>query len=788
MLFRILKKDLKRKKTMNIILFLFIVLAAMFVASGINNVVTVMNGTDYYLDKAGVEDFVIITMGDNSVSALDEMLETEPAVSDYRIERVVFGAQDNVMAEDGSEVEAKNTTIFQSIDKSAISFFNKDNQEITDIEKGHVYVSGNFMKTNGFEEGDIIRLEHNGVEMSFVLDGIAKDALLGSEFMGNTRFLLNDEDMQVLLDNKEIYDHYRGEICYVETDDIGAMSSAMTNVSNVAFSGGKATIKMCYVMDMIVAFIMLLLSICLIIVSFVVLKFSITFTIAEEFREIGVMKAIGLSNGKIRSLYIVKYLMMAIAGAGIGFVASIPFGNMLIKSVSEKMVLGNDNAILINLIGSLLVVFVIVLFAYVCTGKVKKSSPVDAIRNGQTGERYKKKTVLRIQKSPAGNALFMALNDILSSPRRFLTIMVSFGICTLFVLILVNTTATMKSPNLIYTFGTKSDLYVTDVSDVMNYMNTGSKEGMEEGLKPMAKKLEENGMPAELSIDLQYKYKITFEGNDYSLTCLQGLGTEISEYVFSEGVMPQNKYEIAITPQIAEITGAQIGDVLTIHFGEEDLECMVTAYFQTMNQLGEAIRLHEDAPTDFQYISSAMSYQIDFTDNPSEEEIERRKEKIKELYHNEDVMNATEYCMDCVAVVDTMESVQYLLLGITLVVVVLVTILMERSFIADEKSQIAILKAIGFKDSAVIKWHVYRFGLVALVSVALAACVSIPMTDLCISPIFGMMGATDIDYNIEPLQIFVLYPGIVLVTTILITWLTALYTKSIKSSDTANIE
>ena len=67
MLFRILKKDLKRKKTMNIILFLFVVLATMFVASGINNVVTVMNGTDYYLDKAGMGDFVIITMGDNTI-------------------------------------------------------------------------------------------------------------------------------------------------------------------------------------------------------------------------------------------------------------------------------------------------------------------------------------------------------------------------------------------------------------------------------------------------------------------------------------------------------------------------------------------------------------------------------------------------------------------------------------------------------------------------------------------------------------------------------------------------
>ena len=126
---------------------------------------------------------------------------------------------------------------------------------------------------------------------------------------------------------------------------------------------------------MIVAFIVLILSLCLIIVSLVVLKFSITFTIAEEFREIGVMKAIGLSNGKIRSLYIVKYLMLAILGAGLGFFASIPFGELLLDSVSKKMLLGSDHGLLMNVLGSVFVVCVIVLLAWIYTGRVKKSSP-----------------------------------------------------------------------------------------------------------------------------------------------------------------------------------------------------------------------------------------------------------------------------------------------------------------------------------------------------------------------------------------------------------------------------
>lgn len=788
MLLRILRNDLKRKKTMNVILFLFIILATMFVAGGINNVITVMNGTDDYLDKAGVGDYVIITMGDHAVGALDEMLETEQAVQEYRLEQVVFGSQDNIKAYDGSTVECKNTTIYQSIKTSAITFFDAENEPIANIAPGHIYVSGSFMEKNGFAKGDRICFEHSGTAMTFILDGTAKDALLGSDFMGNTRFVLNDGDMQQLLENEMIYNHYRGEICYINTDDVRAMKAAMSDVTNVAFDGARSTIKMCYVMDMIVAFIMLILSICLIVVSFVVLKFSITFTIAEEFREIGVMKAIGIPNMKIRSLYIVKYLIMGISGAIFGFFASIPFSEVLLDSVSKKMFLGNDNAIAINLLGSALVVCVIVMYAYHCTGKVKKSSPVDAIRNGQTGERYKNKSILRIHKFPLGNGMFMALNDILSNPGRFITIMISFGLCTLFVLMLVNTTATMKSPNLIETFGTKSHLYVTDIDEVMDYMSTGTKEGMQERLHEMAVELGAEQMPAELCMELQYKYPVTFNGNRYTFTCQQGVNTRISEYKYIEGVIPQDESEIAITPQISEMTGAKIGDTLTIHYGKQDMQCMVTAYFQTMNQLGEVIRLHEDAPTDFDYISSAMSYQINFTDHPTEEEIDIRKERIKELFSNDKVMNATEYCIDCTAVSGTLESVQYLLLAITLVVVILITILMERSFIADEKSQIAILKAIGFKDHAIIRWHIYRFGMVSLIAVALAAVLSIPMTELCITPIFGMMGAVDVDYRIDLLQIFILYPAIVLVMTVIVTWITALYTRTIKSSDTSNVE
>ena len=126
-----------------------------------------------------------------------------------------------------------------------------------------------------------------------------------------------------------------------------------------------------------------------------------------------------------------------------------------------------------------------------------------------------------------------------------------------------------------------------------------------------------------------------------------------------------------------------------------------------MNQLGELIRLHEDAPTDFKYVSSIMQKMFNFTDNPDQKEINRRRDELKSIMIMK--KNTSEHCADSVGVVPVMQAVERLLIGITLVVIVFVTILMERSFISDEKSQIAILKAIGFRNvGMLISWQVYR--------------------------------------------------------------------------------
>lgn len=787
MIVNILKKDLKRKKTMNIILLMFVVLGTLFVAGSVNNIITVMNGTEYYFEKAGLGDYVVLTMGEGAVGKLDKLLEEETSINSYRLENVIYASEDKFTA-DGKQLKLTNTVLLQCLEDARINFFNADNEKVTSVEKGKVYLTSDAMKSNHLEIGDKIRIRHGNVDLTVEVAGRLKDALLGSTFMGNTRFLLNKEDYEMLAQDETLSRQYSGQVCYIDTDDEKALTEALSEVDGIAMDANISLIKMCYVMDMVIAGILLVVSVCLIIVAFVVLKFTITFTLTEEFREIGVMKAIGMKDRKIRSLYVVKYLAIAIVGAIIGLFGSIPFSDMLIKSVSENMVLGNDTGIILNIASAVFVVLVIGGYAYFCTGKVKKYSPIDAIRSGQTGERFRKKSIYRIGKSHLKPSGYMAFNDIISSPKRYLTIILAFMICSLLVFMIVNTTETMQSDKLVSTFGKTSDAYYTNVDQAMEGMTGEGKTKAEKTLKDLEQNLADNGIPATACVDVQYKYKVTFDDNTYKLTCQQGIHTKATDYEYYEGSAPQNAHEIAITRQIADKTGAGIGDTLKITVGDQTDNYLVTAYFQSMNLMGEIIRLHEDVDTDLKDCSSMMSFQFDFTDAPSQQVIDERVEKMKEIFGSEKVFNAAEYTADCIGVVDTMKSVEILLLGITIIVVILVTILMERSFISDEKGEIAILKAIGFPNRFVIAWHVKRFAIAAVIAVALAVLLSVPMTDLCITPIFRMMGMNQVEYEINPIQICLIYPGIILAVTLISAGLTSLYTRTIQSNDTASIE
>ncbi len=795
MYLNILKKDLKRKRAMNIILLVFIILASMFVSSGVSNILTVTTALDRYFEMADVPDYFALYQNKVSDKDVYKVLESASAIDEFRIEEGITITQSNITRK-GEPLDASNTSqtlTLQSDRVMGINYFLDDGSILKSVPKGKIYTAAFTEKNMGLKVGDRIIVEVEGVSREFTFAGGFKDAVLGSELTGVKRFIINGEDFDEYMSNETIKTMYNGKTLYIHTADIDRTKSQIADISDCfTFEGSMDILNQAYIFDMIITGLILIMSLILIIISFVILRFTIAFTLSEEFREIGVMKAIGIRSIKIRGLYLIKYSAISVVGAAVGLVLSYPFGKMLMELSTGSIIIDSSSNAFVNIGCAVLVAAVILLFCLGCTGRVSKMSPIDAVRNGQTGERFRKKSIMSLGKSRLGTTAFLAANDIVSSPKRYAVIILTFFLCTSLLIILSNATASLKSGKLLKYFGMADCHVVTNVGDeAMKFMTENGHEKVKKYLEDMEQTLAENGMPAKCMTEY-FMYPMIKHGEYESKTALlQGTGTTTDMYEYSEGTPPQNSGEIAITTILAKKLKAAVGDTVTVSYptGERS-EYIITALYQAMVNQGTSVRVHNDC--DINYLSAVGSpgTQIKFTDAPDDKEVLRRIEKIKELYPKfSNVKTAGENVSDTTGVGDAIDAVKKMSAVLTVILAALITVLMARSFIAKEQAEIALMKAIGIRSIKIYGQYTLRFFIAVAAAVLIAELLGMPLTKLCFDPIFGSMGLEmGVEYVQNPVEIYAVFPVIVLAATAASAFFTSLYTNKIKSSDTANIE
>ena len=795
MYLQILKKDLKRKRAMNVILLAFIILASMFMSSGVSNIITVTNALDSYFEMADVPDYFAMSENKSNHKDICRTLENASAIDEFRIEEFVSMSQSNITRAD-EPLNASNLSqklVLQSDRSLGINYFLDDESILKSVPKGKIYASRFTEKNMGLKAGDKITVEIEGVSREFTFAGGFKDAVLGSELMGIKRFIINAEDFDEYISNETIKNMYGGKFVSIHTDDLDKTLSQIADISDsFTIANGTEILDQAYIFDMIIMGLILAVSIILIIISFAVLRFTIAFTLSEEFREIGVMKAIGIRNIKIRGLYLTKYFAISVVGAGIGLILSYPFGKMLINYSSESIIIDISNNGFVNAACAVLVAAVILLFCLGCTGRVSKMSPIDAVRNGQTGERFRKKGVMSLGRSRLGTTAFLAANDIVSSPKRYAVITFTFFLCMSLLIMLSNVTASLKSGKLLKYFGEADCHAVTDIGDeAMKFMTVDGHEKVKKYLDDMEQTLAENGMPAECMTEYYIYTMIRYGEYESKTAILQGTGTTMDMYEYLEGTPPQNSGEIAVTTLLAKKLGAEIGDTVTLSYPTgETAEFIITALYQAMVNQGISVRVHTDCDINYIAASGSPGTQIKFTDGPDDKEVLSRIEKIKELYPKfSSVKTAGETVKDNTGVGDAIDAVKKMSAVLTVILAALITVLMERSFIAKEQAEIALMKAIGIRNARIYGQYTLRFFIAVAAAVLLAEFLGMPLTKLCFDPIFGTMGLEmGVEYMQNPVEIYAVFPVIVLTATAVSAFLTSLYTRKIKSSDTASIE
>lgn len=768
MFFHILRKDLKRKRTMNFILLLFIILATLFLASSVDNLIVVNGAIDRFLEISKVPDFFNLALTDGVTDEIADFIADSEYVSEYEI-------IDNFSLQNGditilacreepsrTHYERSNTLCLEKIPENFTKVFNEDGSEVH-LESGEIAFPRYEAQKNHLQTGDRVRIRVGEVEQTFEIRAIVKDAAFGSSMMGFKRVFVSQEDFEKY-NRQDGLTHVR--IYNVNYADRDAFKRAwkeqnFTLISNIEDGD---VIRMCYIMDMLIAVILIVVSVCLILIAFLVLRFTIVFTLQEDYREIGIMKAIGIRDGGIKELYLVKYLAISVIGAVIGLAFSFPFGKVLLEQTVANIVVEQTRQnSLVKTACAMGVVLIVLGFCYLSTDKLRKISAMEAIWCGSDGERYRAKVRLKLRKrSCMSPSFYMAANDILSSLKRFGILFAVFCLGTMLVLLPLSASNTLKSDSIINTFSIcpsdvyldtgKGDLYITDM-DLMI-------QDMEE----IEDKLAERGILAKAGVDMGYMIPSHAQDPENMVTyyTLQEMGSWERNYTVLSGREPVLDNEILITEMTAEEFGVGIGDTIYFDTAEETQEFIITGTYQSMMNMGKGYRVSRSARLDPSYASGIFCLQVEVEGMDSKEACER----LKDIFPEYKVMNAEGLLDDMIGgVVEQIDALTYAIVGIVLVINSLITILMMKTIMTKEHGSIALLKSIGFTDGSLQMWQTIRILLVLVVAVVSGTMFSNLLGPFVIGPVFAMMGGTSMELVTDTVEAYVFYPLLMLGVT-----------------------
>lgn len=783
MFWRILKKDLKRKKTMNIILLLFVILCSMFAAAAVNNIIAVTGGIEHYFDAADVPDVTVMMMhsGEND---LEEKIGELACVREIRTEHWLCVYSSKFFKYNGKKLDNfTNAAYLISDSEMAINYFDENNNIIESVDKGCFYANASFLQNLAIKEGDEVELSIGNSHLTLKFMGRFKGALFASENTNPPYLIMNSADYDYLDKDEATHVMNSKQFC-VNTADVDEIRELAKDYSGV-YVYTREEIKDIYLYDMLSAYVLMMISIVLMFTAFVVLRFTIDFTVSEEFREIGVMKAVGIDNGSIRSLYIVKYLAIAVIGTLIGYFCSVPLGDMMMKTVSENMVLSSENGTLMGLLSSVAIVIIILLFCYGCTHRVNKLSPIDAVRNGQTGERFRKSSFLHLGSSKLPANAFLSFNDVISAPKQFSIVIVVFTLCILLMTIMSNFALTLKSEKILRFFDVpSSEAHIIDneiIGEVMVDQST-----YKQIIEDTEKLLADNGMPGKCTMTMITQFETSHE--DKTAKILFGvMKGETNDTLYVDmGSAPQKTDEIAVTVSTLDDLGAEIGDRVTAVINEKEYEFIITGTYSSF--ISDAF-LYKDFDLGNLPANKIMGVQIHFDGNPDKAQINKNIEKLKSLLDTDKVYSTSDYINNFTGMSDTVNVIKQMMIIITVIVTALIVILMERSFISKEKSEIALMKAVGIDNGSIILQHSLRFVIVSVIACIVSSAVLMPISDIMMNWVGNMIGdISGMKSDFDPLEIFVICPAILIGVTVIGSFLTALYTKTIKASDTASIE
>lgn len=644
--------------------------------------------------------------------------------------------------------------------------------EKQDAGKNSVYLPYAFKVSGGYNLGDTLNVKLADKSYSFTVAGFTEDVMFSSTDMGFLSMYLPSERYAELYDDlseyreKIISANIKKNYKTVESGLInltGAGSSFLvSDEKSSIYSSDIVMMKMSRtMMANMLSVMMVVFSFIIVIVCLLVIRFRIGNSIEEDMPKIGSLKSIGYTSGQITASIVAQYGLIALAGCIIG----IPPAYLAIPAVSDVFALQTGLlwrqgfAPVLNLAVIGILMFIVIVVTFIAALKIKKISPVVALRGGITTHSFKKNH-MPLEKTHMHISSAMSFKSVLQNFKQsamLFVIITAVAFTGAFALIMFYNAAVDSS-----TFSKVPGIELCNAALIFD------------------PSYDTDELAAEvLALDnvnkVQYldDSKLVVDGTDINAVVMSDYSEKETNTVY-KGRYPIHDNEIAIAGVFSTMIDKTIGDTVMVGKTGNELPYIITGLTQGAGN-GGAMKVFvttngilKVAP-DFRQIS-LMVY-LNKGENAAVFIEQMNKKYGEKLLVTSDIDKGFEDAMG--SYITIISSVGEVILIVAALVVILVLYFVIGSSVIRKRRELGIQKAVGFTTWQLMNQVSLGFVFPLIIGITAGCLLGAYLGNPIMSAAMIGMGVMKANFIVQPMWVIIFGLGMLVVsylTSMVITW------------------
>ncbi|WP_419820780.1 ABC transporter permease [Anoxybacterium hadale] len=346
---KMIKNDIRKSKLITGTIMAFILISAMLTSLAASLTINLFGAIDHMLISAKSLHFMQMHTGDVDLEQIRNFADANNSVEEYQVLPFLnIEGADIIIGDDSLAGSIQDNGL--SVQGEKFDYLLNLNSEVIRPVDGEIYVPIYYMKEGNIAIGDKVII--HGI--SFTVAGFLRDSIMNAALVSSKRFLVSQADFERVREFGQLENLI--EFRLSKDASLPAFEAAYQGAGLPANGPPAITynqVKMINgITDGIMIAVLVLIGILVIIVAFLCIRFTLLAKIEEDYKEIGVLKAIGMRVSQIKKIYLAKYGVIAGTACMLGFVASLPLQTLFMQNL--RLYMGESGSSLPGLLCGLL--------------------------------------------------------------------------------------------------------------------------------------------------------------------------------------------------------------------------------------------------------------------------------------------------------------------------------------------------------------------------------------------------------------------------------------------------